>query len=379
MKNVSYLLLIPLLFSCGKESSENAQSRNILENLTFTVDTVVVDSGVDIFILSSGLGTKSLNQDKSKLLFFEKSPLNLVQVDLNKLKLVSKTSFQKEGPNGVGSNWLRFQLGSDGDLFINGYTTQGIFDARGRLLKSLNVVPEGIEPDLANNVQQLYENAVYDFENNRIYSQPPSQGNEKHLLFIIDPITKELQIEPIPEMKAVMEFTGTLVVDGMINFFAVDNQMYIENQQLLLTVGAMSAVYRLDLMKNSFEFINIQHKNFPNRMTFSVNNSTVEQAEFNKDRKKVFEHLNYMEPRWDESRVMFLRLGKKTFVGKKREDPSTYEVFLFAYDQDFNVLGETKIEGLKQAPGSYFWKDGKLWSYVNVEDELGFAVIDFKF
>jgi|TARA_R110002096_G_scaffold233311_1_gene423381 hypothetical protein len=42
-------------------------------------------------------------------------------------------------------------------------------------------------------------------------------------------------------------------------------------------------------------------------------------------------------------------------------------------------LGETKIEGLKQAPGSYFWKDGKLWSYANVEDELGFAVIDFKF
>ena len=379
MKNVFYLLLIPLLFSCGKASSEKAESGNILENLTFTVDTILLDSGEDFFILSSGLGTKALNQDKSKLLFFENSPLNLVEVDLNKLKLVSKTPFQEEGPNGVGSNYVRFQSGPNGDLFINGYTTQGIFNGSGELLKSLNVVPEGIEPDLANNVQQLYDKAVYDFENNRIYSQPPSQENRKHLLFIIDPITKEHQIEPIPKMKAVMEFTGTLVVDGMIDFFWVDNQMYIENQQLLLTVGAMSAVYRLDLMKNSFEFVDIQHKNFPNRMTFSVNNSPVEQAEFNEDRKKVFEHLNYLEPRWDESREMFLRLGKKTFLGERREDPSTYEVFLFAYDQDFNVLGETKIEGLKQAPGSYFWKDGKLWSYVNVEDELGFAVIDFKF
>jgi hypothetical protein len=86
-----------------------------------------------------------------------------------------------------------------------------------------------------------------------------------------------------------------------------------------------------------------------------------------------------MEPLWDETREMYLRLGKKTFLGKEKGDPSTFEVFLFAYDKDFNVLGETKIEGLKQVPANYFWKNGKLWSYVNVDDELGFAVMDFKF
>lgn len=95
--------------------------------------------------------------------------------------------------------------------------------------------------------------------------------------------------------------------------------------------------------------------------------------------KKVFGHLNYMEPHWDESREMYLRFGRKTFLAEKREDPPTFEVFLFAYDEDFNVLGETKIEGLTQVPANCFWKDGKLWSYVNIEDELGFAVIDFRF
>ncbi|MEX2566883.1 MAG: DUF4221 family protein [Cyclobacteriaceae bacterium] len=379
MKKQFYLLLFPLIFSCGNESSEKAESGNILENLTFTVDTVMVDAGNDIFILSSGLGFKALNQDKSKLLFFENEPLNLVEVDLNNLKLVRKIPFQEEGPDGLGSNWVKFQLGPDGDLFIKGYKTQGIFNTRGELVESLNVVPEGIDPELANNVHKVYENTVFDFENHLIYSQPSNEGLRKHVLFIIDPITKDFRMEPIPEMKAVRDFGGALVVDNMIDFFYVDNYMYIENRQLLLTAGAMSAIYRLDLMTNSLEFVDIQHKKFPNRMMFSVNNSPVEQAAFNEDKKKVFEHLNYMEPRWDETREMFLRLGRKTFLGEKREDPSTFEVFLFAYDQDFNVLGETKIDGLKQVPGSYFWKDGKLWSYVNVEDELGFAVIDFKF
>ncbi|WP_339715339.1 hypothetical protein [Cyclobacterium amurskyense] len=47
MKNVFYLLLFPFIFSCGKKSSEKTASGNILEKLTFTVDTVLVDSGED--------------------------------------------------------------------------------------------------------------------------------------------------------------------------------------------------------------------------------------------------------------------------------------------------------------------------------------------
>lgn len=377
MKNLLKLLTISTLVSCA--GNDEKSSSNILENLGYTVDTVMVDSGNDIFILSSGLGAKTLSQDKSKMLFFEDEPFKLVEVDLNNLKLVGKTPFQKEGPNGVGPYGVRFQLGPDGDLFIKGYYKQGIFNTAGELIESLKVVPEGIDPDLANNLHQLYDNTVYDFENKRIYSQPSIELLKKHELFIIDPITKELRIESIPEMKAVNEYIGTLFLDGIIDFFWVDKDMYIENGQLFITAGSMSGIYRLDLKTDSFEFVDIQHKNFPNRMAFSVNNSPVDVAEFKEDRKKVFEHLNYMEPRWDETREMYLRLGKKTYSGENRGDPSTYEVFLFAYDKDFNVLGETMINGLTQIPNSYFWKNGNLWSYVNVEDELGFAVIDFKF
>ena len=54
-------------------------------------------------------------------------------------------------------------------------------------------------------------------------------------------------------------------------------------------------------------------------------------------------------------------------------------VFLFAYDQDLNLVGEVQMEELNSQPSWPFFKDGKLWSYVNVNDELGFAVMDFNF
>lgn len=139
------------------------------------------------------------------------------------------------------------------------------------------------------NSNQLYENTVFYFENHRIYAQPSSEGLRKHVLLIIDPITKELRTESIPEMKVVKEFIWTLVVDGMIDFFFVDNYMYIENRQLFLTAGSMSTIYRLDLLTEILYFIDIQRQNFPNRMAFSVNTSPVDEAEFNEDRKKVFE------------------------------------------------------------------------------------------
>ncbi|MCU0401069.1 MAG: DUF4221 domain-containing protein [Algoriphagus sp.] len=383
MRKLFLFCVAPLMFSCGGNSSEKAESGNILENLTFTVDTVIVDSGEDIFILNAGLGAKELNADKSTLMFFERDPLQLVEVDLDQLRLIRKTPFQKEGPDGMGPYLVGFQEGSAGEMFIQGFSTQAIFSKEGKITESLNVIPNGIDPDLANDFSNLYQRVLYDFSRNRIYTQPSFEVLQKHELYLIDPKTKEALIKPIPEMKSVREFSGTLITTSgeskMFRYYGPGSFMAIENGKLLITSGAMSGIYWLNSETDSLNYVPIQHRNFPNRMDVTVANLPTDENQFFEDRRKVYAQLNYMEPLWDESRKMYLRLGKKTFLGENKGDPPTFEVFLFAYDKDFNVLGETKIEGLKQVPGNYFWKDGKLWSYVNLNDELGFAVMDFEF
>lgn len=383
MKKLILILLAPLIFSCGGNTSENPDSGNVLENLTFTVDTVIVNSGADFFNLSYGLGSKRLTPDKGTLIFFENEPLKLAQVDLNQLKLISKSTFQKEGPNGVGPYIGGFQVGPDNQLFIHSYTTLGKFNMSGELTENLKIVPQGIDQELANDFQKLYSGAVFDFQTNRIYSQPSSEASEENVLYITDPLNKEASSKPIPEMKSVEEFSCIYMTKSgeqtMYRYFGVESFHGIENGHLLLSAGGISGIYRLDPETDSLEFIDIQHQTVPNRMNIKVNNSPSDEATFLEDRRKLSEQLNYMEPLWDESREMYLRLGKKTYLGENTGDPSAFEVYLFAYDEHFNVLGETKVEGLDQVPANYFWKDGKLWSFVNVDDELGFAVMDFKF
>jgi hypothetical protein len=383
MRKLLLFLLAPLIFSCGGNSSEKAESGNILENLTFTVDTILIDSGEDIFILNNGLGAKELNSEKSTLMFFERDPLQLVEVDLNALRLIRKTRFQKEGPDGVGPYLVGFQTGLAGELFIQGFSSQAIFSKEGKITESLNVIPTGIDSDLANDFSNIYRRVLYDFSKNLIYTQPSFEHLQKHQLYIIDPKTKEAIIKPIPEMKSVQDFSGTLITTSgeskMFRYYGPGSFMTIENGQLLISTGAMSAIYWLDSETDSLRFVPIQHRKFPNRMDITVANLPTDENQFLEDRRKVNAQLNYMEPRWDETRKMYLRLGKRTFLGENKGDPSSFEVFLFAYDKEFNVMGETKIEGLKKVPENAFWKDGKLWSYVNVNDELGFAVMDFNF
>ena len=89
--------LLPVLFliafaSCGeKGNSEKVDSSNILENLTYSVDTLVIDSGEEIMAIAAGFFTPfAPSQDKSQLLVFESSSSTLDLVDLQTNKLIRK-------------------------------------------------------------------------------------------------------------------------------------------------------------------------------------------------------------------------------------------------------------------------------------------------
>jgi hypothetical protein len=82
---------------------------------------------------------------------------------------------------------------------------------------------------------------------------------------------------------------------------------------------------------------------------------------------------------WDDQRKQFFRFAHKPIPDVERKWYERAEVYLFVYDADLVLLGEKYLPELSKVPEFPFFKDGRLWSYVNVEDELGFAVMDFKF
>ncbi|HSF52794.1 MAG TPA: DUF4221 family protein [Algoriphagus sp.] len=381
MKNPLKLLAIAVLFSCSE--NEEKSSSNILENLKFTVDTVVVDPGDDFLNLSRGLWPYTLTKDKSQLYFFEISPFRLVQVDLDQLKVLKKTPFEEEGPNGIGSYLSGLEIAPNGNLFLKSNATVGVFDQAAKKLQDLKFVPSGIDSALAENSSALYSRAVYDFETGKIYTQPTFQEAGEYSLFILNPETQSARSLPIPKMKIVGDYSGTITIKSgksiAMYFYSVASFFTFFPGELFVTNSAMSGIYRYNSQTEQLEFIDIQHQTVPNLMDVEIIKNPTKVAQAEENQQKILEQLNYMELIWDDSRQMYFRFGEKSFKGANQGDPVSYEIYLFAYDKDFKVLGETLVEDLKTPPRSSFFKNGKLWSFVNVDDELGFAVIDFKF
>ncbi|MFN3996705.1 DUF4221 family protein [Algoriphagus sp.] len=382
MKTLYFLLFLSTLFSCGKETSENAESRNILENLTFSVDTIMVDAGEDFLNLAGGIFPFSLNEDKSQLWFFEKSPKRLVQVDLDQLKVLKKSIFEEEGPDGVGSYVSDLEIGPNGELYLKSNSAVVIFDPNGQKLQNLMFVPSGIDSILARNRHAIFDKSVFDFGTKKIYSHPSFADAGEYMLLILNPETQSATSLPVPKMKVVNDYsrTQTFEIGGRMatSFYSVGSDITLLPGEVILSNAAMSGIYRLNIQTEKLEFIDIQHQNFPNSMDIEIIQNPAGPEQMFENQKKILEHINYMELLWDDSRQLYFRLGTKTFMGDKPGPPSV-EYYLFVYDQNFKVLGETKLEDVKGSLWSSFFKDGQLWSYVNVEDELGFAVMEFKF
>lgn len=303
-------------------------------------------------------------------------------MDLDQLKVLKKSIFEEEGPDGVGSNISDLEIGPTGELYVKSNSSVGIYDQNGKKLQNLKFAPSGIDSTLSRNSYAIFDKSVFDFRSKKIYSHPSFMDAGEYMLLILNSETQSATSLPVPKMKIVDDYSKTqnFETEGneLISFYSVGSDITLLQGEVILSNSAMSGIYRLNIQTEQLEFIDIQHQDYPNEMNIEIIQNPSEPEQMFENQKKIWEHINYLELHWDDSRQLYFRLGKKSFMGDQPGPPSV-EYYLFVYDRNFKMLGETKLDGVKGSLWSSFFKDGKLWYYVNVEDELGFAVIDFKF
>ncbi|EAZ81735.1 DUF4221 domain-containing protein [Algoriphagus machipongonensis] len=384
MKKLFSITLLILFASCGAKESENEEPANLLENLTYSVDTVVMDPGEDIFNLSMGIRSLDLSPDNKFLYYFENMPPKLLKVDLDKRSLVSKTEFESEGPNGVGVFVGTIQVGPEEKLVLLGNNASyGVFDMNGTKIKDLKTKPEGLDPNLAENFFNLYGNSIYDWENDKIFSWPVERemesAGQKEGLVSIDLKSKSAKIIEVPEMEIVKKYSILFEENGASQGSPQEVYLTQHEGKILISCSAMGDFYVYDPKTDETKFIQIDHQLVPNRLTGEINNRPASQESFNEEMAKVNSQIYFQNLKWDPSREMYLRFARKVFMPKTPEEEFTFEYFLLAYDPEFNLLGETKLDLEERIDYHVFFKDDKLYSYVNVNDDLGFAVISFDF
>jgi hypothetical protein len=213
-----------------------------------------------------------------------------------------------------------------------------------------------------------------------VYSLPKDPDLEKVSLAILDWSTGKTQWVPLPEFGFLTRF-HLVFKEGIQSSEAntAKLKLKIEKDRVLIYSQGTASFYVYDYQTEKLRFISPQHELVANQQEPPGRRTFTTLAQFEETYFKLLSQVSYWDLVYDDKRKVYFRFAGIPKPGFDFGTWTTGDVFLFAYDLDFKLIGETQLDQLFEVPEYPFFKDGKLWSYVNVEDELGFAVMDFKF
>lgn len=380
MKKLFLFLFLPFIFSCGGNSSEKAESGNILENLTFKGDTIVMDPGDQVVNLQFAPSLFGLSSDQQRYYFMHRNSGELTVFDLKGKKLIKKIQFEKEGPNSIPSFVSNFQLFDENHFLLTGFRIISTYDSAGKKLADIPFDKEKF-PDLTDVEGYSLQTGLKANERQELFFSLPSDPKiNRASLAIWDNSSSQSRLVSLPEFGFLTKFT--------LEFREGDNysgagfaslNLKLEENRLLAFSSGTTSIYTYDLSSDSLVFKTYTPSLVPAQAEVPAISEFTSRQAFDEAISLARSQIFFGDPIWDENRGIYLRFASITKPNANPELPAKSEVFLLAFDKELNLIGESAVEELHSQPSWAFFKDGKLWSYVNVNDELGFAVLEFKF
>ncbi len=366
-------------FACSESGNSNSDTpANILEEFSFSMDTIQIDSGDELINLANGYRTSVVTPDKKYVYFFAPQDPSLIKIDLDQAKLIERYLFESEGPNGTGNFPNNFQVLPGEKFLIGDFMQAGLFNLEGEKIQDLRITPKEIAEYDSEDDTPLTNSL---FLMNRGKTHVSLYGNffqGDWDLSLIDLESRSGKIVDLPAFDFLKDFKFMNLNGTTMIAYGEDIEVYPLNEKLFISTTATSQVYQYDFELDSLRLFEFPHQITALRKTGDINPEPSGDEEFNDQMEMLRTQIAYKKMLWDENTRRYYRFGDKMKPKVADDLPRTYEVFLYAFDENLNLIGETQLEELDKAPSFPFFKDGKLWSYVNINDELGFAIMDFE-
>ncbi|MBN3581615.1 DUF4221 family protein [Algoriphagus aestuarii] len=381
MKKLLPILLLIASASCGGKETTGEELVNTLENLTYSVDTVVVDPGEKIIDLSHGSRFSSISLDEQKFYHYDYSKTAINEIDLQKLELTDIHQFSKEGPNSIGFNPPIIQpLSNERFLFVSSSINVGTYFKTGEKEKSLKFNFKEIEGLDIDEGGLITNQAKISHDGKLMFALSSSYHTTTDVrLIIVEPEFKKGKTISLPNLIPTLKFKVHLKEEKRVMGVSEGAQLSTLNNLIFITSSSTSDTYIYDYQTDSLRLIEFPHQLVSPKKSGEIKNEVGDENEFYAEWAKFKYQTSFDKFLWDKKRQQYFRLGYNLIPKETPELEKESEVFLFTYDKDLNLLGETRLDDIETRLESPFFKEGKLWSYVNVEDELGFAVFTFNF
>jgi len=376
MKISALMVLLFFLFSC---SSEVEMENNIMTDLTFSFDTVMVDPKDEFIYLNDRLFRSDISTDGKYLFNWNRNANTLEKIDLNELKLVEKIVYEKEGPDGIGSFVFDYATTEDNNSLFWSYEGKGIWDQNGKLLRKFPIDKILENTEFSKEVL-LSKIALYSNNPNKILTLYRKWIGNNFYFLIFDFQDNSFRKIELPELEKLSEFQVNIMYDGdWAGSFNAGVSNSIGNNKLILTMNSFNEAYIYDMTQDS-----LYQKVWDGPLVGSKKSIKLikevegESSQHWEMARLAEEDINYGQFIWDNQNRKYYRFSAKRIFGEEKTEFGMYkaisaEVFLSVFDEDFNLTAETKVKELKDKPAMHFVKDGKIWLFENIDDELAFV------
>jgi len=373
MKNSLFAFVaVTLLIACGSSK----ESKMDFSQLTYTMDTVMVDPGEELLFLRRGLELSDLSEDKKYLYNFNLDDHTIEKFDLDKLGLVEKLTFEKEGPNGTGENLYNLNICKDNHVFLRGFDNVGLYNLTGKKTKNYPMQDIKFVGDSLMADEDFYS-VVLDDDQKYLYGLIGSHSKNTFTLGKLDYENKVLTKFRLSSFDKLADYR--FIFQSMMVMMPSMDIVQI-GDRLILSNSVTSELSWYDINRDS-----LFQKSFETKLTASEKKRDYRKdfdsyEELEKERKRMQQEINFIAPFYDEVNQRFYRFSYEELDiegdWESGENPKA-KVYLTILDKDFNMLGESLIPSLDKSPAKHFAKDGKIWIFINVNDELSFVRMAF--
>ncbi|MCH7401374.1 DUF4221 family protein [Belliella kenyensis] len=371
MKNLYLIILSILVVSCGK--SGDALHSSSFDDITISMDTVIVDSKDQILMAATSSYGYSYSDDLDKLFYWDGSSASMEIIDLDLMELVEKKGFEKEGPNGVGQYAYSSKYINDEIFAVGEWNEVKIIDFDGKVKKRIKLEDDWIKEKL--DESESLTPLVFSSDGKFMYCAITNFSKINSNIVEVDLENNTTKIFELPEFDKRENFRVTFKYDGGgMSMYAPWISTLKNNGKIIFTSDAFSNMYVYDHATDSVTFEMITYKLTPNEKMGTYPKEVHSPESFQEEMNKINQEISFSLPLWDDKNKVFYRFSHYTKPKLSDDEEAKYNVFLSILDQSFEVVGEKDIsEHFKSRPQALFVKDGLIYNYLNVDDELGFV------
>lgn len=379
-KYPSILGLFLVLAAC--QSSENQSGSG--NQFTLQMDTVMVHPGEEILFLNWGLRPAKLSPDKKHLYNFNYQEYTIEKIDLDELKFVSKITLDKEGPNGVGSNFMSLDLVGSDRFLINSYRQNNIIDLEGKKIVQFDFAKIGTDTVKLEEGDYMQLPLSISPDGNRFTGMVTNWEKKTAKLVLLDREQNQLKKFDVPEIEKASKFE-VMMNDGEMRM-GLGTHRFAQKEagQIIFGTGVSHELYVLDPEAEEFRLVSYTSELLPPEKSGEYPAEVGSQSEMRNVHEKIQSDINYLGPVWDEQKQVYYRLAFRMEFddsqpipeGRMMREISGANVYLTVLDKDFKPISEGELLQINSYPPFHFAKDGKLWLFENIEDEMGFVRMD---